>query len=98
VLLGDEADPGREVLPDRNAFWSATPATSAVANIGPTPSISSSRRLASLVRHQALMIRSNSRICAFKIGGNTEQLFDTMAPYRRDDPKLRKMSTDGIDH
>jgi len=25
-------------------------------------------------------------------------LFDTMAPDRRDDAKLRKMSADGIDH
>ena len=50
--------------PDRKAFGSATLATRAVASAGPTPGISSSRLLVSLDRCQALIIRSNSRICA----------------------------------
>ena len=32
------------------------------------------------------------------IGSNPEQLLDTLASDRRDDPKLCKMSADGIDH
>jgi hypothetical protein len=32
------------------------------------------------------------------IGHDTEQLFDAIAPDRRDDPELRKMSANGIDH
>ena len=48
--------------PDRNTFGSAMLATRAVANAGPTPGMSSSRRLASLDRCQTLIIRSNSRI------------------------------------
>src|SRR5262249_8752027 len=51
-------------LPDRKAFGSATLAIRAVASAGPTPGISSSRLLVSLDRCQALIIRSNSRICA----------------------------------
>ena len=62
ALLGDQADPGREVPPDRKAFGSATLATRAVANAGPTPGIASSRLLVSLERCQALIMRSNSRI------------------------------------
>src|SRR6478609_5134651 len=54
-------------LPDRNALGSATLATRAVASAGPTPGISSSRLLVSLDRCQALIMRSNSRICALSI-------------------------------
>ena len=32
------------------------------------------------------------------IGSNPEQLLDTLASDRRDDPKLCKMSADGVDH
>ena len=32
------------------------------------------------------------------IGGDTEQLFDTIAPDRRDDAELRKKGTDDVDH
>ena len=53
--------------PDRKALGSATLATSAVASAGPTPGLSSRRLLASLERCQAMMRRSNSRICAFSI-------------------------------
>src|SRR6516164_2411990 len=53
--------------PDRNAFGSAMLATRAVANAGPTPGISSSRRLVSLERCQAMIRRSNSKILAFKV-------------------------------
>ena len=111
----------RSPCPDRNAFGSATLATRAVANAGPTPGISSSRRLASLDRCQAMIMRSNSSICAFNIrswapravtqaratSGNRlsfgsaddpEQLFDTIAPDRRDDAELRKKGADGVDH
>src|SRR5579863_10560420 len=49
-------------LPDRKAFGSATLATRAVANAGPTPGISSSRRLAWLDRCQAMIRRSNCNI------------------------------------
>src|ERR1700746_3567421 len=53
--------------PDRNAFGSAMLATRAVASAGPTPGISSSRRLVSLERCQAMIRRSNSKIVAFKV-------------------------------
>ena len=53
--------------PDRKDFGSATVATRAVASAGPTPGQSSSRRLVSLDRCQALIIRSNSRICSFSL-------------------------------
>ena len=52
--------------PDRNALASATLATSAVANAGPTPGIASSRLLVTLQRCHAMMRRSNSRILAFR--------------------------------
>src|SRR6516162_3602500 len=107
--------------PDRNAFGSAMLATRAVASAGPTPGISSSRRLVSLERCQAMIRRSNSKILAFQglhLGaesGNTcacnlgqsfvafisddlQQLFDTMASDRCDNPKLGKMGANGIDH
>src|SRR5262245_50421604 len=45
--------------PDRNALGSGMLATSAVASAGPTPGSSSSRRLVSLERCQALIRRSN---------------------------------------
>ena len=32
------------------------------------------------------------------IGSDLEQLFDTIASDRRNDPKLRKMSTNDVDH
>ena len=100
----------------RKALGSATLATKAVAKAGPTPGMSSSPRLSSLDRCQALIMRSNCRICAFCvrnwapraanlgqpliicIGSNPEQLLDTLASDRRDDPKLCKISADGIDH
>lgn len=50
--------------PDRNAFGSATLATSVVASAGPTPGNSSSRRHVSFERCQAFSCRSNSRICS----------------------------------
>src|ERR1700720_4342654 len=53
--------------PDRKAFGSATVATKAVASAGPTPGISSRRRLVSFDRCQALIRRSNSRICALSL-------------------------------
>ena len=33
-----------------------------------------------------------------RIRDNAEQLLDTIASDRRDDPELRKMGADGIDH
>src|SRR6185437_8055899 len=53
--------------PDRNAFGSATLATRAVASAGPTPGSASSRLLVSLDRCQAVIIRSNFKICALSI-------------------------------
>src|SRR5947207_13904967 len=53
--------------PDRKAFGSGTLATRAVASAGPTPGIASSRLLVSLDRCQAVIIRSNSKICALSI-------------------------------
>ena len=41
--------------------------TRAVANIGPTPGIASSRLLASLDRCQAMITRSNSKICSLSL-------------------------------
>src|SRR5271155_509666 len=65
VLLGHEADPGREVPPRSEALGSAMLATKAVANTGPTPGISSSRLLVSFDRCQAMIRRSNASIWAF---------------------------------
>ena len=65
--LGTNPIQAEKSRPDRKAIGSATLATRAVAKTGPTPGISSSRRLVSLDRCQALIIRSNSRICAFSI-------------------------------
>ena len=65
--LGTSPIQAEKSLPDRKALGSATLATKAVAKVGPTPGMSSSRRLASLDRCQALIIRSNCRICAFSI-------------------------------
>src|SRR5262245_44755549 len=48
--------------PDENTFQSPTSATSAVATIGPTPGISSSRRLSSLERCQAWIRFSMAKI------------------------------------
>ena len=62
VRLGTRPIQAEKSLPDRNIFGSATLATRAVANAGPTPGMSSSRRLASLDRCQALIMRSNSSI------------------------------------
>ena len=53
--------------PDRKAFGLATLATRAVASAGPMPGMASSRLLVSLDRCQAMIRRSNSRICAFNI-------------------------------
>src|ERR1700730_11037572 len=64
VLLRHEPDPTEKSRPDRKAFGSATLATRAVASAGPTPGISSSRLLAWLDRCQAVILRSDSRICA----------------------------------
>src|SRR5262245_57119389 len=65
--LGTSPIQAEKSRPDRKAFGSATLATSAVAGACPTPGISSSRLLVSLDRCQAIMRRSNSRICAFSI-------------------------------
>src|SRR5262249_18185974 len=67
VLLRHEPDPGRELRPDRKDFGSATVANKAVASAGPTPGQSSSRLLVSLDRCQALIMRSNSRICPLSL-------------------------------
>ena len=53
-----------KLRPDRKDFGSATAATKAVASTGPTPGASSSLLLISLDRCQALISRSNSRICS----------------------------------
>src|SRR5262249_34072518 len=51
--LGTKPIHAARLRPDENVFQSPTSATSAVATIGPTPGISSSRRLSSLERCQA---------------------------------------------
>src|SRR5664279_186676 len=56
-----------KLRPARKAFGSATQATRAVASIGPTPGIASSRKLVSLDRCQAMICRSNSRICSLSL-------------------------------
>src|SRR5207247_6119351 len=53
--LGTKPIHAARLRPDENTFQSPTSATSAVAMIGPTPGISSSRRLSSLDRCQAWM-------------------------------------------
>jgi hypothetical protein len=55
--LGTSPIQAEKSRPDRKAIGSATLATSAVAKAGPTPGMSSSRRLVSLDRCQALIIR-----------------------------------------
>src|SRR6266511_2173037 len=51
--LGTKPIHAARLRPDENVFQSPTSATNAVATIGPTPGISSSRRLSSLERCQA---------------------------------------------
>jgi len=53
--LGTKPIHAARLRPDANTFQSPTSAISAVATIGPTPGISSSRRLSSHERCQALM-------------------------------------------
>src|SRR3989454_8771512 len=53
--LGTKPIHAARLRPDVNSFQSPTSATSAVATIGPTPGISSSRRLSSHERCQAWM-------------------------------------------
>jgi hypothetical protein len=60
MLFGHQADP----RPDEKVFQSPTSATSAVATIGPTPKISSSRRLSSLEQCQAWIRFSMAKISA----------------------------------
>jgi hypothetical protein len=82
ALLADTAEPvlapleccfgtspiqAEKLRPDRKTFGSATQATRAVASIGPTPGIASSRKLVSLDRCHAMIIRSNSRICSLSL-------------------------------
>ena len=67
VLFGTSPIQAEKLRPDRKTFGSATLATRAVANIGPTPGIASSRLLASLDRCQAMITRSNSRICSLSL-------------------------------
>ena len=80
-------------LPDRNALGSAMLATRAVARAGPTPGISSSRRLVSLERCQAVIIRSNSRIGAFSIRELGTQRDDT-STCERGQPFIARISGD----
>src|SRR5664279_986513 len=72
TLLADTAEPvlapARMLLRhERKTLGSATLTTRAVASIGPTPGIASSRLLASLDRCQATITRSNSRICSLSL-------------------------------
>src|ERR1022692_4042294 len=59
--------------PDRKDFGSATAATKAVASTGPTPGASSSLMLISLDRCQALISRSNSRICPAQLSSECQE-------------------------
>src|SRR5213593_1624001 len=70
--------------PDRKAFGSGTLAGRAVASAGPTPGIASSRLLDSLDRCQAVIIRSNSKICALSTARNLRHPFVTRVG---DDPE-----------
>src|SRR6188508_1563477 len=56
-----------KLRPDLKAFGSATLATNAVASAGPTPGMSSSLMLISLDRCQAVISRSNSKICSLNL-------------------------------
>src|SRR6516225_1743609 len=62
--LGTKPIHAARLRPEVNSFQSPTSATSAVATIGPTPGISSSRRLSSLERCQAWMRFSMATISA----------------------------------
>src|SRR5262249_18365466 len=62
--LGTNPIHAARLRPDENVFQSPTSATNAVATIGPTPGISSSRRLSSLERCQAWMRFSIATISA----------------------------------
>src|SRR5262249_22043996 len=62
--LGTKPIHAARLRPDENVFQSPTSATNAVATIGPTPGISSSRRLSSLERCQAWMRFSIATISA----------------------------------
>jgi hypothetical protein len=56
-----------KLRPERKALGSAMMAVRAVASTGPTPGIASSCWLASLDRCQAMIKRSNSRICSLSL-------------------------------
>src|SRR5262252_8118062 len=62
--LGTKPIHAARLRPDENVFQSPTSATNAVATIGPTPGISSSRRLSSLERCQAWIRFSIATISA----------------------------------
>src|SRR5262249_47488691 len=62
--LGTKPIHAARLRPDVNSFQSPTSATSAVATIGPTPGISSNRRLSSHERCQAWMRFSMATISA----------------------------------
>jgi hypothetical protein len=82
--LGTSPTQAAKCRADRNALGLATPATKAVARAGPTPGISSSRRLVSLDRCQAMIRRSNSRIWVFSIGAGYRAQLRKRAPPRAD--------------
>jgi hypothetical protein len=84
MLSRHQADPCRRLRPDENVFQSQISATSAVATIGPTPGISSSRRLSSLERCQAWIRFSIATISAL-----------TTAYWRARMPRLNRAATGG---
>src|SRR6516165_10725334 len=61
--LGTKPIHAARLRPDENVFQSPTSATSAVATIGPTPGISSSRRLSSLERCQVDTLLDGHDLC-----------------------------------
>jgi hypothetical protein len=67
ICFGTNPIQAEKSRPDRKAFGSATLATKAVANAGPTPGSASSRLLVSLDRCQAMILRSSCKICVFSI-------------------------------
>ena len=59
---------------------------------------SNCRICAFCVANRALRAANLGQPLIICIGSNPEQLLDTLASDRRDDPKLCKISADGIDH
>ena len=97
--LGTRPIQAARLRPDENAFQSPTSATRAVATIGPTPGISSRRRLSSQERCQAWMrfsIAPISAVMATYWRARTSRLNRAAAGMRSSSPLARILSSSAV--